>query len=605
MQLLPSPLNSHDRLAVAYRSETAQLTAHRAPIAALSVFAAIVVGGGIEWTLRPQRAGALLVGFAAEIVLCATHILVARRSPRASVPVTQMIVNCTALGLCIYTGVVHGRTVVTLLSLAVLVTGTATFFPWGVRGQLRASVGAVIGYPLALVLGAIAVLPVAYEIFVVVMATGVAALGAHILDGYRRSTLEQQAFSAALLDVGRALNETIGEPEALAEQLTGRACAAMDADWAFLYQWDADGGRFRATAVSHAPPAVAEELRTVDFLTGGPRQLLSRLVDAHTVAVTRDAADESGVPLGRWNLSAVLLQTITREREIIGVLGCCYRTPHPLFSARERELLSAIATQAGVALDNARLVEEARRANRFKSEFVATVSHELRTPLTVIVGYTDLLRDDPAAAFDDEQRDMLQRIHQQCLQLLELIQAMLDLNRLETQQLVLRLEPFSVEDLMRSLRTNLPGNWVRERVTVRWEVSDESVTLRSDRGKVEMVLRNLIHNALKYTDIGSVVISAELLADEQQVRFAVTDTGSGIPATDQAAIFEIFRQGTSNPPRGGGVGLGLYIVKRLTEALGGSVAVESQPGAGSRFTVCLPVEAPSGGENASVPPPGG
>jgi len=584
------PQSSRDRVATTYRTETALLTAHRAPIAAVSLLVTISVGSGIEWTLHPERAAALLTALAAELVLCTIQILAARRSTASIVPVTQGVLNCTALGLCIYAGVVHSRTEVMLLSLAVLLTGTAIFFPWDIRGQLRASIGAVIGYPLALALGATALLPIAYEMFIVVMATAVAAVGAQILDGYRRSTLEQQAFSAALLDVGRALNETIGDPQALANQLTARARAAMDADWAFLYQWDADARAFEVVACSQVPPTVVEELRTVDFLTVGPTPLTSRLIATDTIGLMHGTADGLSLPLGRWDVGAVLLQAIKREQEIVGVLGCCYRARQRAFAARECELLGAIATQASVALDNARLVEEARRANRFKSEFVATVSHELRTPLAVIVGYTDLLRDDPAGGFNDEQRDMLQRIHQQCLQVLDLIQAMLDLNRLETRQLALRLESFSLKDLIASLRSNLPAGWRRDGVAVRWEVPDEPVVLHSDRGKVEMILRNLIHNALKYTETGSVVISVQSPDEVRQIAFAVTDTGPGISAADQAAIFEMFQQGSGNAPRGSGVGLGLHIVKRLAEALGGSVTVESRPGAGSRFSVRLPVE---------------
>ena len=242
--------------------------------------------------------------------------------------------------------------------------------------------------------------------------------------------------------------------------------------------------------------------------------------------------------------------------------------------------------------ENARLTEEARHANRLKSEFVATVSHELRAPLSVIVGYTDLLLDDTCAAEADEQREMLQRIREQSMQLNDLIQAMLDLNRLETQRLPLTISPFTLGDLIGTVRSTVSPQWRRDGVALDWDVRDASAVLRSDRAKVAMILRNLIHNALKYTEVGCVTIVAELSPSDRRVVFTVADTGPGIAAEDQALIFEMFRQGRNSPARGGGVGLGLHIVKRFAEVLGGQVSVDSQPGSGARFVVSLPIEAP-------------
>ena len=127
---------------------------------------------------------------------------------------------------------------------------------------------------------------------------------------------------------------------------------------------------------------------------------------------------------------------------------------------------------------------------------------------------------------------------------------------------------------------------------MRWDVREEATVLQSDHGKLEMILRNLIHNALKYTREGSVTIVAQPHLDEGRVVFTVADTGPGIAAADQAMIFEMFRQSRSPPRQGRGVGLGLYIVTRLTEALGGTVNVESREGAGARFAISLPIEAP-------------
>ena len=240
------------------------------------------------------------------------------------------------------------------------------------------------------------------------------------------------------------------------------------------------------------------------------------------------------------------------------------------------------------AADSTRHATESARASAAKSEFLATVSHELRTPLNIIVGYTDLLLEGafPTAA---EQHDALGRIHQQSRQLLDLIQSMLDLNRVEAGGISLVFEEFPIATALDNLRSGLPSVWCRPGVTLHWDTDAAVAAMRSDRGKVELILRNLVHNALKYTSQGTVTVRA--LADHGRgwVDFSVIDTGEGIAAEDLSGIFDMFRQGSNGPPRGGGVGLGLYLVKRLTDALGGTVVVDSRPGAGSHFRVSLPL----------------
>jgi signal transduction histidine kinase len=231
----------------------------------------------------------------------------------------------------------------------------------------------------------------------------------------------------------------------------------------------------------------------------------------------------------------------------------------------------------------------AQRASRAKSEFLSTVSHELRTPLNVIIGYTTLLLDD---ALDRAAgRDALRRVHHQSLQLLDLIQAMLDLNKVEAGGTQVTVEDFRLGDMIDSLRGGLPTTWCKSDVQLSWVAPTPDTRLRTDRAKLEMIVRNLVHNALKVTEQGSVTVTADASGDPGRVLFTVTDTGAGIAADDLASIFDMFRQANAHPARGHGVGLGLYIVKRFTDALGGEIRVDSTPGAGARFTVALPVEA--------------
>jgi signal transduction histidine kinase len=268
--------------------------------------------------------------------------------------------------------------------------------------------------------------------------------------------------------------------------------------------------------------------------------------------------------------------------------------PYGLFALVSHAIMTIVGAQLleSYRLTAYREAAESARANAAKGEFLATVSHELRTPLNIIVGYTDLLLED-AFVERDEQRDALGRIQHSSRQLLDLIQSMLDINRMEGGGIPLELEEFQVGSALDSLRAGLPANWCKPGIALDWQSGDLTTRMRSDRGKLEMILRNLIHNALKYTEQGSVRISTHSDRQRGRVDFVVADTGQGIHADDLERIFEMFHQGSNGgPPRGGGVGLGLYIVKRLTQALGGEVRVDSHVGAGSSFTVSLPMQAP-------------
>ncbi len=575
-----------------YRTATRLLMARRVLIAAPLFLTAVAVASGFEWLYHPERFRALVVAYVAYVAIALAQLLVVRRRPALSIVVTVGAINWLAMSLSIYFGSVHGGTETLLLSLVLLLTGVAVLCPWGLQGQLCASGGVLLGYPLALALGARPTLPAPYEMFALVTAIVVATLGAAVLERYRRASFEHEADLRGLLQVARVLDATIRDPRAVAEQLTEHARRALGADWAMLYQKDADDGVFRVTSCTRLPEPVAAELRSLEFSPAGASGLYQ--LQQESGADTPDTPAWT-LPLRRWGVSAVLLETLKADQAVTGFLGCCYTGRTEPFTTRERELLCGIASHGSVALENARLMEDARRANQLRFEFAATVAHELRTPLSVIVGYTDVLLDEASEA----QRDMLERIHAQSAQLNDLIQAMLDLNRLETGRLPIHQSEFTLGEAMAELRTNLPAAWCADGVDLCWEVQDAGVVLRSDRGKLQMILRNLIHNALKFTEKGSVTIAAVRRANSEVV-FSVRDTGAGIGERDQAAIFQMFRQGNATAPRGGGVGLGLYIVMRLTHALGGQVSLESRDGAGAQFTVVLPIDFPPA---ASVPSP--
>jgi signal transduction histidine kinase len=232
--------------------------------------------------------------------------------------------------------------------------------------------------------------------------------------------------------------------------------------------------------------------------------------------------------------------------------------------------------------------ERERAALRAKSEFLSTMSHELRSPLHVIVGYADILADDVSA----ELQPPLARIRHSALDLLQLVENTMNAARLEAGKLSLHLETFEPAALLEEIAENVRALPEAKRgVPVHWRVPDSLAPVHLDRLKLKEIVQNLVSNALKFTRAGDVTVEAASEADA--LRISVRDTGPGIAAAAQARIFDMFERlesadGLQRPP---GVGLGLYIVRSLVGLLGGSIGVESTPGAGTCFTVRLPADA--------------
>jgi signal transduction histidine kinase len=231
--------------------------------------------------------------------------------------------------------------------------------------------------------------------------------------------------------------------------------------------------------------------------------------------------------------------------------------------------------------------ETAEVANRIKSEFLATMSHELRTPLSVVLGYTELLLEDTFGPLVKTQADALGRIDRSAHELLDLVTAVLDLSRLEAGRLPLTLQATEVEGLLQEVQTETRRLQEQAQLTFAWEIEKGLPMLDTDSGKLKVVLRNLLGNAVKFTKEGGITVAAR--SREGGVEFSVTDTGIGIPREALGVIFEPFRQIEHSATRQyGGTGLGLHIVKRLLEMLGGVITVESEVGQGSTFRVWLP-----------------
>jgi len=293
--------------------------------------------------------------------------------------------------------------------------------------------------------------------------------------------------------------------------------------------------------------------------------------------------------LQQLGVTECLWMALRRGGEVIGLQAAAYRTGEPFLRPQRECIGRGVAQLASLALNNARLLEQAERASRIKSDFLSMMSHELRTPLHVIMGYNSLLLENESDPVTPTQTDMLLRIEKNAKELLALITATLDMSRLEAGRVPLIIEEVDVyqyiEELVKETEEQL-----REKTGLRleWRAVSDLPVLHTDPTKLKIVLKNLLGNAIKFTDEGAVTLTVSPLGDG--IEFRVSDTGIGIAPDVLPYIFEMFRQGDAlNTRRHGGVGLGLYVAQQLLELLEGMITVESAVGQGSTFRAWIPI----------------
>jgi signal transduction histidine kinase len=296
---------------------------------------------------------------------------------------------------------------------------------------------------------------------------------------------------------------------------------------------------------------------------------------------------------------------------VMGVLYVISRTPQQ-FHDDDQRLLSALGDQAAIAIENARLYEQVRQhtaelenlvaertrelqeanrqlvaASRHKSEFLANMSHELRTPMNAIIGFTRLVMRRSRDVLEPRQYENLGKILVSAEHLLSLINAILDLAKVEAG----RTEVYPVEFVLGPMLTEclhtVEPLLKSEQVRLVHEVAADLPTLYTDRDKVKQILMNLLSNAIKFTHTGTITLTTH--SHKGTIALAVADTGVGIPEVALAHIFEEFRQVDNSTTREyGGTGLGLTISRQFARLMGGDITVQSTVGGGSTFTLTLP-----------------
>ncbi|MFN2563981.1 MAG: sensor histidine kinase [Gemmatimonadaceae bacterium] len=298
---------------------------------------------------------------------------------------------------------------------------------------------------------------------------------------------------------------------------------------------------------------------------------------------------EGGVALFVIAVVGVLVALVLRSAYVVRIAdGAREALLEREASARHgAERATKRALEAAAEAERAR--SEAEAASRAKSDFLATMSHELRTPLNAIIGYTNLLADGIPDPVTERQRGQLARVNASARHLLELIDEVLTLSRLEAGREVVSRRDVAVADVLDQAAAMIEPMAHARRLRLDVRRPSPTLTIETDAGKLRQILLNLLTNAVKFTDEGSVVLSAEEEDGDSAVAFRVTDTGIGIAREHQDRIFESFWQiEQTTTRRVGGAGLGLNVARQLARLLGGDVTVESAPGEGSTFTVRLP-----------------
>ncbi|MDH5245861.1 MAG: ATP-binding protein [Betaproteobacteria bacterium] len=306
-----------------------------------------------------------------------------------------------------------------------------------------------------------------------------------------------------------------------------------------------------------------------------------------------DAARRAGIATG---IRAIIFAPMLWEGRGIGVIFVARDFVGP-FSAKEIALLRTFADQAVIAIQNARLFREIQdksrqleAANQHKSEFLANMSHELRTPLNAIIGFSEVLLERLFGELNEKQDDYLKDIHSSGRHLLSLINDILDLSKIEAGRMELDLTAFDLPSAIANAMTLIRERAQRHGIQLELEADPQLGEAIADERKFKQILLNLLTNAVKFTpDGGRIAVRAR--RDVDGVVVAVHDSGIGIAAEDQQAVFEEFRQvGRSYTNKGEGTGLGLALTRKFVELHGGRIWLESEPGKGSTFTFTIPTK---------------
>lgn len=415
----------------------------------------------------------------------------------------------------------------------------------------------------------------------------------------REQTARQTAEEAAakfrfLAESSALLSSSLDQSQTFSE--LARLCVSEIADWVVVYVCEEPG--LRRVEAMHRDPALAETMRALrdskvppehttpiaDLVRSRKPQLFARLDERARAEMILNESHRALI--NRLGMESLMLVPMVARQRLLGALSLVSARGH--FGDEDLQLATDLASRAALAIDNARLYEDARQANQAKTDLLAIISHDLRTPLNSILGYGQLMgmgipEQLPPAALQQLERMMTSARHQ-----LYLIDELLHYARLDAGHEEIELINVDVRAVLDDAAKLIEPVAQEKGLRVELVLPPEPLIVHTDADKVRQVILNLLSNAVRYTQAGSIRLEAQ--RSNGEVRLCVHDTGVGIAEEHLPHVFEPFWQvDRSQRAHGGGTGLGLAVVKQVVELLGGRVAVRSIIGDGSTFEVLLPV----------------
>jgi PAS domain S-box-containing protein len=417
----------------------------------------------------------------------------------------------------------------------------------------------------------------------------------------RAAAEEAKSRAAFLAEVGPVLSESLDYEETL--KRLARLCVPAIADWCVV-DVVVDGREIQRLGAAYFDPAKEPMLLELQrrypprwdsphpsarILRTGEPLLLPQLSDDDIRSLCED--DEHARLIREMGTRSVVAVPLVARGQTLGVISLASAAPGRRYGTADLELARELAHRAAIAIDNARLYREAREAIRLRDEFLSVASHELYTPITSLMLSVEALLPSMRAgeALDPRAASrLLDLVVRQGRRLIRLVGDLLDVSRIETGRLRLDVADVELGALVREVVERLEVDLARTRCTLSIGASGP-VNGRWDRSRLDQVVTNLLSNAMKFAAGKPIEIS--ICAERGVARLAVRDTGIGVNEERQERIFDRFERAAS-VEHYGGLGLGLYISRRIVEAHGGTIRVESEPGAGSTFTVELPCAGP-------------
>ena len=389
-----------------------------------------------------------------------------------------------------------------------------------------------------------------------------------------------------LFEFNKSLMSTV-DTHLLLEQVLGLAISETNATGAVLYM---DNGEGYLSYLMHKG-VDAEALKVIE---ANSKLLVAHVKDNSEQLTLHEEVPVEKAVLQEFGTKSAVITPLLGKENLLGILFLLKKT-RP-FTQSECNFLSVMTGQAATAYANAQLFEDLQRAydelktlDHMKSEFINIAAHELRTPLAILMGYASVLEEDA----EGTTQQYLETILRNALRLRSLITALIDMSDLQSGQPHLAVSELDLVEMITQMALDISIIADKKAINLDVKFDQPMPVIYSDRQKVELIITNLLTNAIKFTrPNGKVLI--EGWANEDKVQIAVSDTGVGIPEEEFPRIFKRFYQVENSLNREHeGIGLGLSIVQGLLEECGGTIAVESEVGKGSKFTFTLPISPPA------------